>query len=478
MRGGQREEAHPRDEPVARADARVRDAAQHVAVHARDRAGQQPVARQRHAHVDGGGRDRLRQQPHGVLEDLLDVVADLRRRRRRRAGRAAGSRARARPPPPPRASRRRAARRAAGRRPATPRACRARPAARPRPRRCRRRRRSRAAGAGTRAPGGARTRRGRRARPPGLRSSGSGSRRNGAGSRRSSCVARAPPSVTRSKLHGASGEQLAGREVARVERLQRVPHEHLRARVAAHRALDRVEQLADRDRGRPRRVRPHVVAGVGDDEPVARRHQRVEQHLAVLEARVALADVRLREHQVVAVARRLARERAVVEAEQADDAVRDRAHRDERADRQVAGPEVRARRAALEAVGEQRADLRQRQLRAARLARLLDDGVEDPLQLRALPGVVRGGRGERVGGGGDRLRPGADRPAAAEAVDRRRAGGRRARPCRRRARSRCSRRRRSGARPRTAGGPPPSSSRRRAAGRARTPTCPRRGCRA
>ena len=90
--------------------------------------------------------------------------------------------------------------------------------------------------------------------------------------------------------------------------------------------------------------------------------QRVEQQLAVLGARVALADVRVGEQQVVAVARRLAREDAVVEAEQADDPVRHRAHRHQRADRQVAGAEVRPRRAALEALGEQRADLGQREL--------------------------------------------------------------------------------------------------------------------
>ena len=115
--------------------------------------------------------------------------------------------------------------------------------------------------------------------------------------------------------------------------------------------------------------------------------QRVEQQLPVLGPRVALADVRVVEQQVVAVARRLAREHAVVEAEQADDAVRHRPHRDERADRQAAGPEVRARRAALEAVGEQRLDLAERQLRR-RPARLAGDVVEDALELRALPRVA------------------------------------------------------------------------------------------
>ena len=46
-----------------------------------------------------------------------------------------------------------------------------------------------------------------------------------------------------------------------------------------------------------------VVAGVGDDEVIACSKQRVEQQLAILAARIALADVWLLEHQVVAVPR-------------------------------------------------------------------------------------------------------------------------------------------------------------------------------
>ena len=74
---------------------------------------------------------------------------------------------------------------------------------------------------------------------------------------------------------------------------------------------------------------------------------------------VAVADVGVVEHEVVAVARALAGEDAVVEAEQADDPVRHRSHRHERADRQVAGAEVRARRAALQPSREQAAKLRE-----------------------------------------------------------------------------------------------------------------------
>ena len=58
-------------------------------------------------------------------------------------------------------------------------------------------------------------------------------------------------------------------------------------------AVDDVEQLVHRHGRRALGVRALVVARVGDDEPVGRREQRVEQELAVLAARVAVADVRV-----------------------------------------------------------------------------------------------------------------------------------------------------------------------------------------
>ena len=64
---------------------------------------------------------------------------------------------------------------------------------------------------------------------------------------------------------------------------------------------------------------------------------------------------------VVAVGSAVAREHAVVEAEQAHDTVRHGAHRHERAHGDVAGAEVRARRAPLQVLGDQRLQLRQRQ---------------------------------------------------------------------------------------------------------------------
>jgi hypothetical protein len=216
-----------------------------------------------------------------------------------------------------------------------------------------------------------------------------------------------------------------GHEVPRIEGLERMAHDHSRLRRAlgrTHGRVDDVEELADRDRGRPGDVRALVVARVRHDQPVRRREQRVEQQLPVLGAGIAVADVRVAEHEVVAVAGRPAGEHAVVHPEQADDPVRDRAHRHERADRQVAGPEVRARGTALEALGEQCSDLGGDELRpalGARDAGLGDDVVEDTVKLGALPGIAFARRGQGVGGVGERVGPGLDRLGGAEHVERR-----------------------------------------------------------
>ena len=179
------------------------------------------------------------------------------------------------------------------------------------------------------------------------------------------------------------------------------------AALGAHRPIDDVEQLADRNGRRAAQVRALVCPRVGDDQPLGRRHQRVKQHLAVLGARVAVADVGLGEQQVVAVAAGPARELAVVEPEDAHDPVRNRAHRVQRADRQVAGAEVRPRRAPAKAIGEQHADVGELELGAASRRRLAGIGVdvaEQALELATLPGLALAGSGERVGGLGDRGR--------------------------------------------------------------------------
>ena len=91
-----------------------------------------------------------------------------------------------------------------------------------------------------------------------------------------------------------------------------------------------------------------AAPGVGDHQRLGGRRDRVEQQLAVLRAQVALAGAGSPGQHVVAVDGGGAREDPVVEADQADHAVRHRAHRHHRADRQGAGAEVGARRPAAE----------------------------------------------------------------------------------------------------------------------------------
>ncbi len=175
------------------------------------------------------------------------------------------------------------------------------------------------------------------------------------------CGARAPAYAVRSKLNGRAG-RAARVEVPAVERLQRMADEHLRPAPGAPPAVRAVASMASSSSptgtaGGRGQVRALVGAGEGDDQPLPGGQQRVEQQLAVLAARIALADQRPGEQQVVAVARRLARERPVVEPEQADDPVGHRAHRVHRADGEVAGAEVRPGRAAGEPLAEQRAEL-------------------------------------------------------------------------------------------------------------------------
>jgi hypothetical protein len=101
---------------------------------------------------------------------------------------------------------------------------------------------------------------------------------------------------------------------------------------------------------------------------LAGSEDRVEQQLTVLAARVALAEAGVAGEDVVAIGARVAGERTVIEAEQADDAMRHRTHRHHRAHREVAGAEVRAGGAAGEPVGEQRVDFAQGERRRGCLA--------------------------------------------------------------------------------------------------------------
>ena len=122
-------------------------------------------------------------------------------------------------------------------------------------------------------------------------------------------------------------------------------------------------------------------------------HQRVEQQLTVLPSVIALPDPRGRRQQVVAVARRLARKRVVVETEQAHDPVGHGSHRLERADREVAGSEVGARWPTLRAArpggpGSRRVSARSPAAGGA--VGLGDQVVEHALQLGSLPAVAFG----------------------------------------------------------------------------------------
>jgi hypothetical protein len=135
-----------------------------------------------------------------------------------------------------------------------------------------------------------------------------------------------------------------------------------------------------------------VGAGVGDDEVLGGGHHRVEEELAVLAAAVALTRARAAGEDVVAVEEAGPREDPVVEAEQADDAVRHRAHRHHRADGERAGAEVGPRRPAGQATTQQGPDVGEPQLELAVPGfgphTHLGSARQLALELRELPGVV------------------------------------------------------------------------------------------
>jgi hypothetical protein len=160
------------------------------------------------------------------------------------------------------------------------------------------------------------------------------------------------------------GGGVAGLEVAGVVGLERVTGEDRVEHGRRGGAVGGVEQLAERDRGRPPGAGVLVGAGEGDHEVLGRRHDRVEQQLAVLTAAVALPGLRTAGEHVVTVDDAGAREDAVIEAEQADHAVRHGAHRHHRADREGAGAEVGASGPAREAAAEEGAYVGQPELGA------------------------------------------------------------------------------------------------------------------
>ncbi len=213
---------------------------------------------------------------------------------------------------------------------------------------------------------------------------------------------------------GVERERRRGDEVLRVEALQRVvPQRTLLA--TGHRGVEGVEELAERHGGRALVARRLVGAGVGDDEVLGGRGDRVEHQLAVLAARVSLPGEGAAGEHVVAVDRAGPREDAVVEAEQADHAVRDRAHRHQRGHGQGAGAEVGAGRASGEALPHQRAYVGQPQLEPGP-RRGIDHGAELTVHLGGLPLVPASDRGQRLDPLAHGPQPVADGMAAGEVV--------------------------------------------------------------
>ena len=210
----------------------------------------------------------------------------------------------------------------------------------------------------------------------------------------------------------------AGLDVAAVVTLERVVHHDLLLDRCRRGAVECVEQLAEWHGRRPRLPAVRVGAGVGDDQPLGGRADRVEQQLAVLGAHVSLAGDRSAREDVVAVDGALPREDAVVEAEQADDPVRHRAHRHHRADGQAAGPEVGAGRASGEVVVEERPDVGEPQRAGTALPRVDLDPGQLALHLTDLPLVGAVHLRQRGHAARQRVEPVGQRPGAGEQVGR------------------------------------------------------------
>ena len=169
--------------------------------------------------------------------------------------------------------------------------------------------------------------------------------------------------------------------------------------------VEGVQQFGERHRGRPVLARVFVGAGVGDDELLGGRADRVEQQLPVLGTDVAFAGHRVAGQHVVAVDDAQPREHAVVEADQAHHPVRHRAHRHHRAHRQRAGAEVGAGRPAGEVAAEQRANVGQPHDGVAARARRREHVGELALHLAGLPRVVVIDAGQQVDAVGQRGEP-------------------------------------------------------------------------
>ena len=85
-----------------------------------------------------------------------------------------------------------------------------------------------------------------------------------------------------------------------------------------HRGRQRVQQLGHQHRRRQLAVVAHAAAGVGQQQPVARGQQQVEEQVAFVEAALAVAPARAQRHQVELRFARRARKGAVVQPDGAD----------------------------------------------------------------------------------------------------------------------------------------------------------------
>ena len=214
--------------------------------------------------------------------------------------------------------------------------------------------------------------------------------------------------------------------VARIERLQRMADAPgpLGLVVAGDGVLfvEELQQLGQRRGGIARLAVAHAFADEADVQRVARRHQRFEEQVAILAARVAVAAARLAEDLVEAGVVAGARELALVHAEQADHTERDRALRHQPAEGHPAEQEGLALRHRVERTAQRLAHHAPRQRRVGvGLRGLAGEAGGEPAQgvERVLLGVVaRVGQEQRVDPFQQPLAPCGQRARAGEGVAR------------------------------------------------------------
>ena len=127
--------------------------------------------------------------------------------------------------------------------------------------------------------------------------------------------------------------------------------------LGARRAVQGIKQLTDRNRRWNVRARPGIGAREDHDQPLAGRHDRVQQQLAIFASYVVVADPFVVADDVVAIGFGSSRKHAIVNPEQTDDPMRYRSHRQHGADGQGAGTKVRSTGPSAKRVAQQLRDL-------------------------------------------------------------------------------------------------------------------------